>query len=1535
MRNSSRKTVLKRVLAYALALALTLSVITVPSTDAYAASGSVKSVTVTNLPAKQVTIKKGKSFVLKTKVTTSGKISKAVVYKSSNSKVAKVTKTGKITAVKNGSTYVTVYAKANKKKVCKVKVTVGTPVSSVKLSKASATINKGKTLTLKATVSPKSASNKTLTWKSSNKKVATVSSKGVVKAVNAGTAKITATANDGSGKKYTCTVKVNIPVSSVKLNKASTELTEGEVVTLKATVAPSNASNKSVKWSTSNAKVATVSAGKVTAKSTGTATITAAAADGSGKKAVCKITVKAKPVINPEVKVSNITLSLADDTIYVGEKTKASVVVEPENATNKEVVYSVSDETVATIDAKTGAIEAKKEGTVKVTATAADGSGIFAEKTLTVEGAPTVEFTQKSVSLAVGKETLLGVKDSSLAVKYTSSNERVVSVLNSATGQIKAIAAGKATITVSLVDFPDVKDTCSVVVLNDDTVIITAFTGLSQEGRFTVKLSMLSDDNKITNDMLVGTKLYITNEETGKKITASYVTGSLTGDVATYGFNSSQLTSGTYVLDVPADSIFAINSGSVDSLKQTVKVTELKTGVAGNVYDDHKNAIEGATVKCLAGEKVVKTTTTDITGYYEMEVAENSGYTIEVSKDGYFDTATETGIIVRTNEVTTNEMVMESIDDRNLAMYGHVVLNSEDKNTLDKNELPKAALYVMVDDEWKFMESVTVSKDGYYAFMNSGNSIVGKDEYLVSDEAGNYMFKYYDNNYYSFGSYDTEKLSTDKMYKVVITKNLSVEKDDDDNYNIINDNAVYNSVELTNQSLSKTSKVTELKEVKLNGVAKFKGLTIPGGEISWGQEKCRPTGTKTTINCIIYSSEGVVVDVHNDDHVDQYHKTVNGINVNVVDSKQSKQDEDIEIIKADELTLPAGKYYAVISTAKCANVNIPFEVDATGSAVKLTNIEFNPSVDYGFSIRIDVDSAYYENEGLQVDDVITLKDLAGIAGTKNAYLEAELYEVSNGSEVIIKNYILDEFTVVNDRAGKAIEQILPISGLLNGKTYRIKFISPVLSLTGHGDDANEKYSDSYGYYEFKYEGAEVNDIIPKLSIQANIQNITLTSNAQFENFDATKPLLVNKVTLTDKDGKEVKSYTVNKYYSCGNTSSLSTDDVKKVNSKIYGGGDLIKNGIDVADIFANINPGNYTINISVNGYVKLSVPVKGLDLVGLSQGKYKVSDEYTFKLIEDTNINGTIKNTKNDVITDTVYITVLDSKGVVVATGASAADGTYKIVNGTDDKNPNVLATGETYTLVFRSKDYAVKTVAVKEALVAGGNKQDDVVLEKATGEIRASIYEEGTDKGLIAAAGTRVFVRDSKFVADSDKFVNDGVRDVYYALPEEGKGEYKMDCAYGNDTFWNVQGVEMDTYTIYVEGNTTYDSYTTKTTVTIGVHNDVQDMGKIYVPRATSIKTTPVTIGVIKANNRDLNAGGYDLVKIYAVDDNGSETYIDCARHNSESSYKFASFKLEKGKYRAYIYSRNYYRKAVDITVSSITEKGIDLDVALTPANN
>ena len=209
MKKHVKMSVLKRILAVVLAAAVAVSILTVPDAEVSAATGKVKSVAVTNLPAKQLTLKKGKSFTLKTKVSVSGKkVSKAVTYKTSNKKVATVNAKGKITAKKKGTATITIYSKADKKKTCKIKVTVGTPVTKVKLNKTKANLNVGKSLTLKTTLSPKKPSNKGIIWKSSNTKIATITSKGVVKAKKAGTVKITATAKDGSGKKATCKVTV-------------------------------------------------------------------------------------------------------------------------------------------------------------------------------------------------------------------------------------------------------------------------------------------------------------------------------------------------------------------------------------------------------------------------------------------------------------------------------------------------------------------------------------------------------------------------------------------------------------------------------------------------------------------------------------------------------------------------------------------------------------------------------------------------------------------------------------------------------------------------------------------------------------------------------------------------------------------------------------------------------------------------------------------------------------------------------------------------------------------------------------------------------------------------------------------------------------------------------------------------------------------------------------------------------------------------------------------------------------------------------
>ena len=215
---NGRTTMIKRFFALALAFAVAVSILTVPVQESYAAGGKVKTVAVTNLPAKQLTLKKGKSFTLKTKVSVSGKkVSKAVTYKTSNKKVATVNAKGKITAKKKGTATITIYSKADKKKTCKIKVTVGTPVIKVKLNKTKANLNVGKSLTLKTTLSPKKPSNKGIIWKSSNTKIATITSKGVVKAKKAGTVKITATAKDGSGKKATCKVTVKKAASIIPM----------------------------------------------------------------------------------------------------------------------------------------------------------------------------------------------------------------------------------------------------------------------------------------------------------------------------------------------------------------------------------------------------------------------------------------------------------------------------------------------------------------------------------------------------------------------------------------------------------------------------------------------------------------------------------------------------------------------------------------------------------------------------------------------------------------------------------------------------------------------------------------------------------------------------------------------------------------------------------------------------------------------------------------------------------------------------------------------------------------------------------------------------------------------------------------------------------------------------------------------------------------------------------------------------------------------------------------------------------------------
>lgn len=232
-------------------------------------------------------------------------------------------------------------------------------VSGITLNQSSVTVEAGSTVSLTANVSPSNATDKTVTWSSSNTGVASVAG-GVVMGVAEGSATVTATAG---GKSAKCEVKVTaktVAVTGVSLNKTEVSLYIGETFQLEATVSPSNATDKAVTWSSSDSGVATVSGGTVKAMAKGTATITATA---GGKSAKCEVTVSAKTVA-----VTGVGLNKTEISLYIGDTFQLEATVSPANATEKTVTWTSSDPSKVTVE--NGLVKAVSPGTAKVTVSA-------------------------------------------------------------------------------------------------------------------------------------------------------------------------------------------------------------------------------------------------------------------------------------------------------------------------------------------------------------------------------------------------------------------------------------------------------------------------------------------------------------------------------------------------------------------------------------------------------------------------------------------------------------------------------------------------------------------------------------------------------------------------------------------------------------------------------------------------------------------------------------------------------------------------------------------------------------------------------------------------------------------------------------------------------------------------------------------------------------------------------------------------------------------------------------------------------------
>lgn len=597
---------------------------------------------------------------------------------------------------------------------------------SIKLSKTTYTLKKGKKVKLKATILPKKSTQKKVIWSTNKKKIATVSKSGVVKAKKNGTAIITAKIK-GTSKKAKCKIIVGTPVSSVKLSDTSKQLEVGSKFQLKATVLPAKASVRSVSYQTSNKTIAEVTqSGVVTAKSAGSAVITVVSKDGTNKKAVCRIQVsnkqqsttqtpvKDEPKEEPKdttVKTTGISLNKQSLTFYSNsapQQLEASV--KPENATNKGVIWSSEDESIATVSDNGVVTPSKtKEGTTTITATAADKSGVKVTCEVKVIAGMQVTSAQQLREILNGSETYKLIHfqtDEKGEINIPEPDKK-----DKLKDTVLEIDAPNATIT-NYAQFKEVKiisiskdtyiehadntliilaEDCHVVVKEDATIELQVndeVKSLLIDNGGEIKNAVIKTSGKVTFEgkssqasipvtvdknatIYTARRLNITAND---KVLLTLKAGSEGTAVNTTNEKNAPEVKGLGTITVRIE-----NNGKVDEKTVVADQTNEDVGavtvsaVTGTVVDSDSKKLNDVKVFLAAYSKdfkiadfserdAIKTATTNEDGVYKITSVKAGNYYLIFKKDGYYEAVQTCMLTNNTAEVTTASTVLTSKD---------------------------------------------------------------------------------------------------------------------------------------------------------------------------------------------------------------------------------------------------------------------------------------------------------------------------------------------------------------------------------------------------------------------------------------------------------------------------------------------------------------------------------------------------------------------------------------------------------------------------------------------------------------------------------------------------------------------------------------------------------------------------------------------------------------------------------------------------------------------------------------------------------
>ena len=423
----------------------------------------VVDVTSLEVSSAQINLQPGETKTLEVTVLPENATNKALKFTSTDTDTVTVSAEGVVEAKKEGTAAIIISSVANpsisKQVIVNVK-TAHVSVTEISINKTTLDLKEGESEDLVVTVLPENATNKALTFSSTNPSIATVSKEGKVAAVSSGTAVINifSVDNPAAFKQVTVNVKRDhIDVSSVEVSENEMSVKVGDSFTIPVTVLPEDATDKSLTWESSAPSIISVDeTGKITAEDAGSATITVKSVDNPAAYAIITITAKENVISVDGVTLDKETLSIAEN----GEAQLLVATVSPAEADNKAVRWESSNPKVASVSAN-GLVTPIKAGTTTITVTTIDGEFTDeCEVTITKVELESIALDLEKIDFSVAatgsdKQKQLNLTFNPTNPTYTevtwmSTNEDVATVTS--TGLVEMVGEGTCAIVVTHVN---------------------------------------------------------------------------------------------------------------------------------------------------------------------------------------------------------------------------------------------------------------------------------------------------------------------------------------------------------------------------------------------------------------------------------------------------------------------------------------------------------------------------------------------------------------------------------------------------------------------------------------------------------------------------------------------------------------------------------------------------------------------------------------------------------------------------------------------------------------------------------------------------------------------------------------------------------------------------------------------------------------------------------------------------------------------------------------------------------------------------